>query len=177
MSRGSGRAQSAPANPTPAPPEEVKDQAVDEQDLVASDPYDVLEGRSPEEAVASSLGAPNDYPYFDKTRLPMHERELPMNSSNAGPSQSDLNPGFTPKPEDGGPSKEKDGEQVIEGTEPNALEKAADAAENAGGPEARAEVEAAQQEAAEKQMDAAAVQKDAEDKAAAEKAAAEGQTA
>lgn len=168
MSRGSGRAKNAAANPGGEPtvttPEETKEQGEAEQDLVTQDPYDKLEGQSVTEAVRGGMGGGDNYPYLDKTALPLHERNLPMSTDAFGPSQSDLNPAFTPKPEDGGPSKERDGEGTIEGTEPNLNDKALAAAENSGQEGA---VEAVQEsiDAGEKeQMDAEKVQADAEER-------------
>lgn len=97
--------------------------------MTTPDPYDVLEGMSTEEAIRSNTtGAPNEYPYRDVTALPLHERDLPMNSDAFGPSQAELNPAFYPKKEDGGPVT-ADGEGI--GTEPNADDKALAAAANA----------------------------------------------
>lgn len=137
MSRSSGRKSAAKTEEAPVTdPTDATDQleseVEDQQKLVQEDPYGVLEGRSPNEAIASSVGAPNDYPYVDKSSLPVHERSFSNMNADHGPSQSDLNPAFTPKPDDGGPSQERDGEQVIEGTEPNYDEQAIAAAENSG---------------------------------------------
>lgn len=84
-------------------------------------------------AIASSVGGTDQYPYVDRTAVPMHERTLPMSSTDEA-SSAELNPAFYPKPEDGGPVKENpDGEDVGIGTEPNRHEQLADMAENAGG--------------------------------------------
>lgn len=156
MSRAEGRAKDAPANAEPEPEAEK---------LVEQDPYDKLEGQTVEEAVRGGFGGGDNYPYLDKTAMPLHERDLPMNSDAYGPSQSDLNPAFTPKPEDGGPSKELQGEGVIEGTEPNADEKALAAAENSGQEGAVEAVQESIDAGKAKQMDAEKVTQEAQERA------------
>ena len=141
-----------------------EDAAATEQDLVQQDPYDVLEGKTPSEAVASSIGGSDQYPYLDKTALPLHERDLPMNSDAYGPSQADLNPAFSPKPEDGGPSKE-DNPAVIEGTAPNRDDLALAAAENSGDEDAVQAVKDDIEAGKEQQMDVEAVNAKAEERA------------
>lgn len=160
MSRGKGRASNAPANPTQEPTvtetpsdEQLQAEVEEQQKLVQDDPYGAHEGMTPNEAIASSVGAPNDYPYVDKSSMPVHERNFSNMNPDHGPSQSDLNPAFTPKPEDGGPSKERDGEGVIEGTEPNAAEQAVAAAENSGQEGAVEAVEESIAEGEKQQMD------------------------
>lgn len=172
MSRGSGRKAAEKDTPTDvsAPETEVDPSApIEEQDaqaadLVEQDPYDKLDGQTPEEAVRGAVGAPDQYPYLDKTAMPLHERNLPMTTAD-GPSQSDLNPAFTPKPEDGGPSKERDGEQVIEGTEPNMAEQRVAAAENSGQDGAVEAVEKDIAEGEKQQMDVDEVNKKGEERA------------
>lgn len=128
------------------------------------DPYDKLEGQSVNEAIRGGMGGADNYPYLDKTLLPLHERDLPMNSDAFGPSQSDLNPAFTPKPEDGGPTSDgSDG--VIEGTEPNANDKALAAAENSGQEGAVEAVQESIDVGAEKQIDAEKVTAAAQERA------------
>lgn len=164
MSRGKGRAQTTPTTEEPTVTEPTTDDQVDEQQqLVEDDPHGALEGMTPNEAIASSVGAPNDYPYVDKSATPVHERHLQVNSID-GPSQADLNPAFTPKPEDGGPSEERDGEQVIEGTEPNANDQALAAAENSGQEGAVEAVEESIAAGESQQMDVDAVNDKAEER-------------
>lgn len=170
MSRGKGRSTNPDANPTTEEPtvttpsdETLQEQTDEQQKLVEENPYGVLDGMTPQEAVASSIGGSDQYPYLDKSATPLHERNLPMTSID-GPSQADLNPAFTPKPEDGGPSKERDGEQVIEGTEPNVNEQALAAAENSGDEGAVQAVEESIAAGEEQQIDAEQVQADAEER-------------
>jgi len=161
VSRGKNRNSGADANPTTDPTATADTSQVDEQQaLVQEDEHDVLEGLSPEEAVGSSMGAPNDYPYLDKSAIPVHERHMQMNSVD-GPSQSDLNPAFSAKPADGG----RYGEGVIEGTELNANELALAAAENSGEEGAVEAVEEQIAEGAKQQIDAEAVTQAAQDRA------------
>lgn len=163
MSRGSGRAKTPEANPTTTPETELSSAGAlqdDQQKLTLEDPHNVLEGLSPEEAVGSSMGAPNDYPYLDKSAIPVHERHMQMNSVD-GPSQADLNPAFSAKPADGG----RYGEGVIEGTELNANELALAAAENSGEEGAVEAVEEQIAEGAKQQIDAEAVTQAAQDRA------------
>lgn len=143
------------------PTSDLQAEVDEQQKLVQENPYGVLDDMTPQEAVASSVGGTDQYPYLDKSAIPLHERNLPMTSID-GPSQADLNPAFTPKPEDGGPSKERDGEQVIEGTEPNAQEQALAAAENSGEEGAVEAVKESIAEGEKQQMDAEQVQADAE---------------
>lgn len=184
MSRGKGRAKDAAANATPEekPAEETPEvpaeqetasdptAAPDEQEkaaasLVEQDPYDRLEGRTPEEAVAAPLGAPDDYPYLDKTSMPLHERNLPMTTDAGGPSQAELNPAFYPKAEDGGPTTAND-EGI--GTEPNIHDQmlaAAKTAEENGQEGAVEQTEKQIAEGQEQQMDAQAVTDAAQERA------------
>lgn len=152
----SRRSKTAERDSDPKPPEaktpEVETEETGE-DIVAADPYDKLEGQSVNEAIRGGMGGGDNYPYLDKTAAPLHERDLPMNSDAAGPSQADLNPAFSAKPEDGGRSKEKDGEQVIEGTEPNVNDKALAAAESTGDDEAVQAVKDSVQAGQDAQMD------------------------
>lgn len=114
-------------------------------------------------AIASPMGGTDQYTYVDRTAVPLHERNFSnMNSPLTEASQAELNPAFTAKAEDGGPANDKD-ESV--GSEPNALELQADAAENQGGEEMRAQVEEQQAAATEQQMDVDAVNAAAEENA------------
>jgi hypothetical protein len=167
VSRGSGRkaADAQASTPEPTPTDDQLQSEVDEQQkLVQEDPYGSLEGMTPNEAIASSVGAPNDYPYIDKSSMPVHERNFSNMNPNHEPSQADLNPAFSPKPEDGGQTSDgSDG--VIEGTEPNANDKALAAAENSGQEGA---VEAVQEQidaGAEQQIDAEKVTAAAQERA------------
>jgi hypothetical protein len=162
---------SDPAPGTTPPVEEtepvVEDAAAEGQDLVEADPYDKLDGMTTNEATASSIGGSDQYPYLDKTALPLHERDLPVNSDAYGPSQADLNPAFSPKPEDGGPSKE-DRPGTIEGTALNADDLALAAAQNAedaGQEGAVDQVKESIEAGKEQQMDAEQVTADAQDRA------------
>lgn len=107
-------------------------------------------------AIASAVGGPDQYPYVDRTAIPVHERDMLMNSGTEA-SQAELNPAFTPQAKDGGPVTEND-ESV--GTEPNAYEQQAAAAENQGGEELRKQVEEDQAKGAEQQIDAEQVTAD-----------------
>lgn len=112
-------------------------------------------------AIAGAMGGPNNYPYQDRTAMPLHERNMPAmgNSPLTEASQAELNPAFYPKAEDGGPMN-ANGESI--GTEPNAHEQALAAVENQGG-----DVEAAREQldGTDQQMDAEAVTQRAQERA------------
>lgn len=170
MSRTRGRAEANLTAVEQAPDPDVQDETqvedqVQDENLVTQDPYDRLEGRTPEEAIASNLGAPNDYPYIDKTAVPLHERNQPVSTDAGGPSQAELNPAFYPKPEDGGPVTANN-EGI--GTEPNVHDQmlaAAQKAEDAGQEGAVEQAEQQIAEGQEQQMDAEAVTAAAQERA------------
>lgn len=86
-------------------------------------------------AVASSMGGSDNYPYVDRTAIPLHERNLSaVNNPLTEASQAELNPAFTAKQEDGGPvvTDPESGEEKGIGTEPNVHEQMLAAAANSG---------------------------------------------
>lgn len=169
MSRARGRASDAPANEKSQKPpkdserpEAAEDEATG-QDMVEQDPFNRLDGLSPQEAIASNAyGAPNEYPYLDKTSTPLHERDLPMSTDAAGPSQAELNPAFYPKAEDGGPTT-SEGEGI--GTEPNIHDQMLAAAENSGVEGAVEQVQEQIEQGQKEQIDAEAVTAAAQERA------------
>lgn len=119
-------------------------------------------------AIASSMGGTDNYPYVDRTAIPMHERNLSaVNNPLTEASQAELNPAFTAKAEDGGPVNAK-GESI--GTAPNVNDIALARAQNAedAGNDQKDAVAAVKEQIAEgekQQMDAQAVTDAAQDRA------------
>lgn len=170
MSRGKGRAADSPANASPSDaPKDLQSeetQATQEeataQDMVADDPYGKLDGMTANEAIASPIGAPDQYPYLDKTAMPLHERNLPMTTDAGGPSQAELNPAFYPKAEDGGPTTAND-EGI--GTEPNVNDQMLASAAKSGVEGAVEQTEEQIAEGQKQQMDAEGVTAAAQERA------------
>jgi hypothetical protein len=111
----------AKAKDTAGAPVEVENQAADPDELA-------VDKAEQQAGIASAMGGSDQYAYADKTAIPVHERTMQMNSTTEA-SQAELNPAFTPKPEDGGPVHPVSGEGV--GTEPNMAEKLAIAEDEA----------------------------------------------
>lgn len=158
--------QDAPApdldTPTPEPTTEEGSGEIVNDSRGAT--LEVDEGNTVEEAIASPVGGSDQYPYLDQTRVPHHERNMPNmgNSPLTEASQAELNPAFTAKAEDGGPTNEN-GDSI--GTEPNADEKLVIAAQNLENQGANAEgtvaeVEQQIEDQKDQQIDAEQVQAD-----------------
>lgn len=106
-------------------------------------------------AIAGSMGGPDNYPYQDRTAVPLHERNLSaVNNPLTEASQAELNPAFTAKADDGGPTT-TEGEGI--GTEPNVHDQMLAAAENSGQEGAVEQTQAQIDAGAEQQIDAQAV--------------------
>lgn len=112
-------------------------------------------------AIAGSMGGPDNYPYQDRTAVPLHERTQLMDSTTEA-SQAELNPAFTPKAEDGGPMT---AENESIGTEPNVHDDMLAAAERQGGEEAVQQTQEQIDAGTEQQMDAEKVTAQAQEAA------------
>lgn len=162
MARGSSKSKAqAEGEVSPEEANETGNQTTAVENEGQTEGLEPLSREDQQAAIAGSMGGPDNYPYQDRTAVPLHERTQLMDSTTEA-SQAELNPAFTAKAEDGGPTT-AEGEGI--GTEPNVHDQMLAAAERSGQEGAVERTQEQLDAGAERQMDAEAVTAAAQERA------------